>query len=123
MTEGIPVTEFRKRDWKLGVVALTLKTAFGACVCAALGIAIPPPYFFGRATVDADGNVICGFHDKDGVIIWKSRYDTFEVLQNNMRRTADYLKLDDVERKEFLDVMNEWIQAPYTKDAKFLTWE
>lgn len=120
--KDLPLGEFKKRSWKLGAVAATLNTPFGACVCAAIGLVIPNPKFFGDATI-RDGQVHCNFLDKDGMVHWNARYDTFEVLQDNMRRTADVLQLDNRERGEFLRVMNEWIGAPYTVGARFLTWE
>lgn len=113
MTEG--------RDWRIGALAWGLGTPFGAAVAAALGVQMPIPYFYGEAWV-RDGVIYAGFVDRDTIIRPSVAVGTFDEIEAEMRRCADGLKLSDKERAAFLQAMNEWVGAPFQKDARHFKW-
>lgn len=107
------------RDWRLGVFALHLGKPMGAVYACALGIKIPAPYFYGDGTVrEPEGMITCALITREHEWSPNAAIATFAEVQDHINKTADYLKLDDQERAEFVAKMNDWILADHIVEGK-----
>lgn len=71
---------------------------------------ISRPFFYGAATIDPGGRVLCGAVDKSGRKIPRAiAFLNEDVLLKQMRDLADALKLNDQDRVQMTEAVKRWI--------------
>lgn len=110
-----------RRDWRLKLIEATRgnQSMLGCIVLAAIGKEpANPPYFRGKATISAVGEVFCDFVSKDRIYNTAAHVSGDEELVRNCVGLTVHCDLDDFERVEFLAKVNDWIGADERSKAR-----
>lgn len=68
-----------------------------------------PPRFGSVAKIDKDGLILSNLQDKSGNMYRNHVLGPVSQLVGNLNGLADYLKLNDDERKQMFDEFRKWI--------------
>lgn len=122
---GLPQPRLR-RDYRLKLIEATQgnRSILGCIVLAAIGREPSnPPFFRGKATIAADGQIYCDFVERgecQGVSVYHAgaRVGDDEDFARNILSLALHCDLNDEERIEFLARVNAWIGTDHRSKGR-----
>lgn len=119
-----PAQEQAAWQYKAIVATRGNQTLLGAILLAIIGKqAKHPPQIVGTATVDAEGLCWTNLRKAHGAEVAQGTVCVGRIqdIRDDFRRLADFLKLDDHERRELFEELRKWVAVDLRADHAELT--